>query len=603
VQFQHFQTHVATLRTLFQNALDQFSGNGQDQHNAYTVEWLLDNAHVLQQAFQQVEEDLQPGFFIKLPTVRKGPLTGCPRIFAIARKIVHRERGRLNVASVPKTIRFLHLVDLNSEQPLRMSELWAFPIMLRIAILEVLAQTIAHVAQLKLGWTLPYDHKISDDTDDHLVAASFGSLQFLASQDWRDFFESASRVEQVLRREPAGVYAAMDKETRDHYRKAIELMADSTGRHEIAVANAALDLSEDGGHVGFFLIDAGRPQLESRLNYCPTVQNRLRRFMLRHPTVTYLGSIALATCVLIGAVMSFLTRSGASPVLFVATAAVLLITISTMVIGIVDWLMTLILPPRILPKLDFRDGIPANQRCMVVVPALLNSQDEARSLLQQLELHYLRNPDPHLYFALLSDFADAHQVHESGDAQLIQILTDGVIALNKRYARPSTTQNNAPGALASDPFYLFHRKRTWNAHENVWMGWERKRGKLHQLNQRLRESAAAEFDVEVGCMEILPLIKYVITLDADTAAKRRRASHRGGRTSAQPARFRCGQRTANCGLFDYSAAPRNHANQRKPIVVCTHLFGGYRARPVYKRGFQCVSGSVWRRHLRGKGLV
>ena len=525
MQFQRFQTHLLTLQTFFQHAVKYFRDNQQDQSVAYAAEWLLDNAYILQQTFRQIEEDLSPGFFIKLPLIQEGALTDFPRIFAVAQEIILNEHVQLDSGSLEKVKRFVSLYDVKSVRPLSMGELWAFPIMLRIGILEVLAQTLSKITDLKLSASLPGFNLASDVRDDHVVASCFGSLRTFATQDWRLFFESVSHVERLLIGEPANIYARMDKDTRDLYRKVIENLAEATQRSEIDVTQLALALaaeSPEHKHVGYFLIDRGRAILEARLNFRARGLDVLRRWSLQHPTRTYLGSIAVLTGLILFAALSYLVSRNANPLQLIVTTILILIVASTVAISLVDWLITLLLPPRVLPKLDFREGIPSEQRSMVVVPTLLTNLDEVRSLVSQLELHYLRNPDPHLHFALLTDFVDASTQHCDDDAALIHALVTGVNALNNKYPRLNTAPTEASDIdvepqCNGDTFYIFHRERQWNVYEGVWMGWERKRGKLHQLNRRLRDSHAQHFDVEVGCPDILAQIKYIITLDADTA--------------------------------------------------------------------------------------
>ena len=181
--------------------------------------------------------------------------------------------------------------------------------------------------------------------------------------------------------------------------------------------------------------------------------------------------------------------------------------------ALVDWAVTLIVPPRILPKLNLSGeqgahGIPDSCRTLVVVPAMLTSAPEVASLVQQIEQHYLRNPDHNLYFALLTDFGDAREQHLPGDAALLEQARAGIGVLNARYG-------SEPGAQ-DGPFCLFHRERRWNAQEGRWIGWERKRGKLHELNRWLRGATDTSITSSIGQAEQLRLVKYVITLDADT---------------------------------------------------------------------------------------
>ena len=173
----------------------------------------------------------------------------------------------------------------------------------------------------------------------------------------------------------------------------------------------------------------------------------------------------------------------------------------------------MVVPPRILPKLNLSGeqgahGIPDSCRTLVVVPAMLSSAQEVASLLQQIEQHYLRNPDHNLYFALLTDFGDAPRQNLPGDTALLEQARAGIEALNARYAEVGAAQNGL--------FCMFHRERRWNAQEGRWIGWERKRGKLHELNRWLRGAVDTSIVSYIGPAEQLRQVKYVITLDADT---------------------------------------------------------------------------------------
>jgi len=200
---------------------------------------------------------------------------------------------------------------------------------------------------------------------------------------------------------------------------------------------------------------------------------------------------------------------GGTPLQLLGLGLIALVPASAVAISMVNWVITHTIPPRVLPRMDFEKGIPDDCRTMVVIPTLLAHRDEVEELLQQLERHFLSNSDPNLYFALLTDFADAPRQHMPDDEDLIEQAVAGIQALNEKY-----------GSQAGDPFYLFHRERSWNPAEGCWMGWERKRGKLADLNKMLMGQAPTYFSIQVGNLEILPQIKYVITLDSDTILPR-----------------------------------------------------------------------------------
>jgi cyclic beta-1,2-glucan synthetase len=257
-------------------------------------------------------------------------------------------------------------------------------------------------------------------------------------------------------------------------------------------------------------------QLEQESGYQPQGVARWQRLLAPYTTPLYLGSLGLLTFLVALPFVIYALRQGTG---WEAATAVLftLIPAITIAVTLVNWLITHLIPPRVLPKLDFlQNGVPADCRTMIVIPTLITHAAEVESLLKQLEMHYLRNPDPHLAFALLTDFADtvaeagAQKRTASANTRLLEQAQTGIEALNKRYA--------------DQPFYLFHRQSQWNPGENRWMGWERKRGKLHEFNQLLRGHSQTSYAVQVGNLDILPQIQYIITLDADTILPRAEAN-------------------------------------------------------------------------------
>ncbi|BCX02272.1 MAG: hypothetical protein KatS3mg053_0210 [Candidatus Roseilinea sp.] len=497
-----------------------------DRLPSYAAEWLLDNLYVVQGAIRQVREDMPRGFYrklIKLPNY-PGELRGIPRIYAIAQEFISSERARLDPVDIERASRFMQLyqdVQRPGDAPLTMAELWALPVMLRLSVLEYLAQAVAKITDLPFT-PLPISPPLpAGAPDEEIVANCIISLRALATVDWQRFFEGISRVERALCEDPTGVYPRMDKETRDHYRKVIERLAEVVKKPEVEVAHEAVALAraaqaEDGSarrrHVGYYLLDRGKAQLEARLGYRPSLRARAGAWLRAHPTLVYLGAIGALTAILSLVVAAYAHAAGADAGYVIAAVLITLIPASAIAVSVVDWTVTLLLPPAFLPKLDFSQGIPDDCRTLVVIPALLTSAKEARSLLQQLELHYLRNPERNLYFALLTDFADAKQPHEPGDDELIEQVAAGIHALNARYGN------------AQRPFLLLHRARRWNPREQVYMGWERKRGKLHELNRLLRalpeEARALSFTKLIGDLDALRGVRYVITLDADTVLPR-----------------------------------------------------------------------------------
>ena len=229
--------------------------------------------------------------------------------------------------------------------------------------------------------------------------------------------------------------------------------------------------------------------------------------------MVYLGPIAVLTLLMLAAAAVYVAAQGGSAFLALLAVALVFLPALAAAVALVDWVVTLVVPPRTLPKLNLSGepgahGIPDSCRTLVVVPAMLSSAQEVASLVQQIEQHYLRNPDHNLYFALLTDFGDAHEQHLPGDAALLEQARAGIGVLNARYGGDAGAQGG--------PFCLFHRERRWNEQEGRWIGWERKRGKLHELNRWLRGATDTSIISSIGQAEQLRLVKYVITLDADT---------------------------------------------------------------------------------------
>ncbi|HEX2908721.1 MAG TPA: glucoamylase family protein [Phototrophicaceae bacterium] len=468
---------------------------------SYAAEWLLDNYFVVQQTIRQIREDLPIGYYRQLPKLSNTLWASYPRVYALAGEVLDYNHFQFDSEQV---IHFLQAFQVDT--PLTMGEVWAFPTMLRLSIVSSLAQTLVSL----LPKTVPSTLTPAASPDESLVGVYITSLRRLAIQNWKNFFESVSTVEQILRLDPAEIYAVMDFDTRNHYREVIEQVARLTKQKEEDIARQAITLSKAAPaaarqhHVGYYLIGAGRRQLEDQFQYQPALADAGRRWLLAHPTATYLVSIILPTLLLTFLLADYVAAAGGTWPQVLGVWALTLIPATAIVSSIVNWVVTNSIAPRLLPRLDFQSGLPAECRTMVVIPTLLTHVEEIDSLLQQLELHFLRNADPFLSFALLTDFGDASSQHLPDDAALISRTQAGIAALNVTYPRESP------------PFYLFHRERQWNPAQGSWMGWERKRGKLMEFNHLLRGDTTTSYTVQVGDLSILPQIKYVITLDADT---------------------------------------------------------------------------------------
>ena len=345
------------------------------------------------------------------------------------------------------------------------------------------------------------------------------SMRLLSTLDWQDFFETVSLIEPLLGRDPLGAYSKMEFSARDRYRHVIERISKRTRSSELEIARAVVELAAEAAneatgagsksHVGYYLIDTGLAQLEANFAYRPRASERLRRHFLRHSTAAYLGALTFFSFLVIALLVSAMQTAGAGWILLIATSLLALIPASDLASSVLNWDVTHLFEPRLLPRMETADGIPEDACCMVVVPTIISTESQVKELLERLEVHFLANQDQYIYFALLSDFPDAESEETPADSTLIAAAESGIEDLNRRHSKEQPLR-----------FHLFHRRRQWNAGEDRWMGWERKRGKLQEFNWLLRGARDTSFTVKTADEEFLARIRYVITLDSDTQLPR-----------------------------------------------------------------------------------
>ena len=351
------------------------------------------------------------------------------------------------------------------------------------------------------------------------------SMRLISEFDWPGFFESVSLVDEVLRNDTS--FADMDFSTRDDYRHAIENLARGSKYSEIEVAKRVVrrvkQVSCDPSEVprdfdkvcaerqsepGYHLISRGRPAFERELGFHVSWKRWLLRLYVRTAVPGYLATIAIVSAMILAVPLWQVRGAGISAGGLLLMGLLAAVPASDLAIALINRAVMGLLGPRRLPRIELRNGIPEDLRTIVVMPTLLTTAEEVAELIERLEVHYLANPDGNLRFALLSDWLDAPSETLSGDDDLLAFAMEGVARLNKKYGPP-------PGG--GERFFLFHRKRVWNECDRKWMGWERKRGKLHELNHFLRGSTSTTFLPIGGHLPAtLTGVRYVITLDADT---------------------------------------------------------------------------------------
>lgn len=474
---------------------------------ASAAEWLLDNGYQVQRAVLLIKEDMPAGFYRRLRLLTEGPARGEPRVHALAHDLLHATHFQLSREGV-----LAYLEGYQAHEALDIAELWALPAMLRIACLERLVAGFGMVfsqmpAPVAVSASCRSGLASCDPVD--CVSRAIANLGVISNIAWKDVFDAASQVERTLARDPHGTYAAMDFETRDTCRRAVERLAGRSTAREATVALTALNLAENAAespldHVGYWLIGPGIAELERALGARPPPVRRLGRALMRHPGVTYAGALFL--CGLAGLVLPalYLAAHHAGPMGWLLGLVLSALPATVLSVTVVNWLVTQTVPPRRLAKLDFSKGIDPQWPTLVVMPVIVGSRDEVPSLLTRIEAHCLANPGARAY-VLLSDPADADVERLPADEALETALREGVEALNRAHGGPARAR-----------FCLLHRRRLHNPAQQCWMAWERKRGKLEQFNQFVSTGDISAFAVSVGPIKTLVGARLVVTADADT---------------------------------------------------------------------------------------
>jgi len=443
--------------------------------------WLVENFSYLQFQIREIRHGIPASYLRALPRVKANDPKSELRVYCLALQCLSEFHGNVDPAAIAKFGE-----QLKADRSLMLGELWAFESILKLAILQRLCSNLE---------------------SEPAVSAAIRSLRALETVTWCDFVESVSEVEAILRRDPAQIYPNMDFTTRDWYRHVIEEFARKSHSSEMRVAAVVLNHARKASirdpndhrcsHVGYYLVGPGARDFRNRIHCASSMRFRLQCFFDRWPSLFYVSGLTLFTVLLM---VSFVKLADPLPVWILALLA---IPASQAALEVVNALVSRLLPPRPLPCMDFTEGIPVDCKTMVVVPTLILSAPNVARLLEDLEIRYLANRQTNLYFALLTDFPDASQQETANDSVLANCV-EGIQRLNIRY--------NAGG---SGPFYLFHRPRRWNPAEAKWMGHERKRGKLNDLNEFLLGRANC-FGRVVGDATVFQKIRYIITLDTDT---------------------------------------------------------------------------------------
>jgi cyclic beta-1,2-glucan synthetase len=545
------------------------------------AEWIVDNFHLVRGQLKEIHDSLPAGYYFDLPKLVDGNFKGYPRIYELISEFVAHTDGRLDpdllfrylksyqsetplamselwALSTTLSLVYVENLRLVAERLVVSQEAKAHadriadevlglgekvprsldtiikeldkeehPLSFVVYLLQRLRFQEASIDALVI-WVesflarknLVVDELIAQEHALQTAANSTArnvitSFRFISAFNWPDFFERISLVELTLRQNP--MFANMDFATRDRYRHRLEHMAKYSDHSELDIAKKIiqvtgnnLDLDDIFHDPGYHLIGRGRQHFEKIIRYRGPFLERLALRYKGSAALFYpVGNIAVATIV-----TSYLVRAldPAAQAFWPLLAFLIYFVVSEIQVTFDNRLTVAFLGPQHLPRYNLESGIPEDCATFIVVPTMISRLEGIEAQVVELEIHYLTNHDGHLHFALLTDFTDCFSEHSSEDQSLLTEAAERIRNLNERHGP-------APDGLPR--FYLFHRKRLFNASENRWMGWERKRGKLHEFNLLLLDKGKTSFLLdETGRKQIPRNIRYVITLDADTKLPR-----------------------------------------------------------------------------------
>jgi hypothetical protein len=476
--------------------------NAPLSHDAISDDFrcLHDNARLFAKQLESVREAL--GSSQRIPLVRTQSGAIVPRVLALAEGFLAATTYQFSEQN------FTAYVEAFQESTvLKMGELWLLVSAIKLVLLEEVA--------------IRGSGLLADRPGTYGLAACVRSLREVGETSWEKVLEPLILFDRVLHEDPAGAYPRMDFDSHDLYRQKLAEIADRSDCTEIEVANEVLKLARMASrqtdsdprlvlrrsHVGFYLVAEGSDLLQSRVGFRPAFGQRIQSFLRKHPEEFYLSGAAVLTFAVMSVITLLLTDPYSSPGLVFLSMLTLLFPSSQSAIQVMNYLTTSLLRAQILPKLDFSEGVPDDCVTLVAVPTLLLSTKQVRKLVDDLEVRFLGNHDRNVHFLLLTDLADSRPQPQDEDP-LVDLCSELIRGLNEKYA-----------GQGMGSFFLLHRHRVYNPREKAWMGWERKRGKLMDLNKLLRHQYD-NFPIKVGETAILSRVRFVITLDADTELPR-----------------------------------------------------------------------------------
>ena len=503
-------------------------------------EWLLDNFYIIEETVKQIQKELPLNKYMNFVGISNGEYKGFARIYVLASEIVAYTDNKIDRENLED-----YLISYQRKKTLSMDEIWNIGVFLQIAIIENITDICAQIysSQIqkyraeniaerlvenkdksqtkfkntkiekeffqdmrypfieymsyilkrygkkanaylnvleevveKLGTTvsdvIKKEH-FEIATQKVLMGNSITSIKEIQRINFLDIFEKINGVEEILKKDPANVYEKMDYKTKEYYRGKIKEISKKTKISEIYIARKMLELAQENlqettkkTHIGYYLIDNGINKLYEKLEYT----NRKEKTP-QAKTKIYITSIGVLTIILSAILSYILNLKIKNTGLAVISFILFLIPSSEVIIQIIQAILSKTVKPKLIPKMDFSNGIDEDNTTMVVIPTIVKNKEKVAEMFKKLEVYYLANKSPNLYFTLLGDCSESNMQEEKFDIEVIQEGLNQVERLNKKY------QNQ------DFPIFNFiYRKREWNEKEGSYLGWERKRGMLNQLN-------------------------------------------------------------------------------------------------------------------------
>ena len=546
------------------------------------AEWLVNNSHVIEEQIRDVRKNLPRAFYEQLPKLADGPLAGYPRILGVAWAFVahtdsHFDYGLLQAFvgayqrvealtigelwALPLTLRLVLVENLrragrrivSSRDQRKAADELADRIAQRpdMTRTELQLSSIAdRQGKLKAAFVAQLVHRQGDGLGEVRAArewlgeelARFGmtadevvsqehqsigatnnsvrhiirSMRIMPDIKWADFVESVSLVDAALNKSPT--FSAMDFATRNSYRNVIETLARRSSYPEREIARRAVEFADNAApntkarEPGYFLLGQGRPVLKAKIGFRRRWRDLPAAVTQKGGLPGYAASVMLLAFAILALPSLALAGQGTAVGVLVLLATAGLLPAIDLAVAIVNQAITHEVQPQIIPGLELTGGVPDDARTLIVIPTLFASLDGIDELINRIEIHHLATQQKNVFYGLVSDWIDQPVEVSERDRELLSHARAGIQRLNHQHLDSLTGQ---------DRFFIFHRRRQWNPGENRWMGWERKRGKLHELNRLLRGDTETSFMADGAGSVVYPSgVRYVITLDSDTRLPR-----------------------------------------------------------------------------------